>query len=99
MDETTKDDDGIARPAFSAPVLAIFGAGFHPIGQNGLRSFTSTLKEDYVSILSARSRLPAKCCCRSLGKGKAASSFPVDDVGGGKDDQLHLRVIRGRVNA
>ncbi len=46
MDETTKDDGGMARPAFSAPVLAIFGAGFHPIGQNGLRSFTSTLKED-----------------------------------------------------
>ena len=46
MDETTKDDGGIAGPACSAPVLVIFGAGFHPIGQNGLRSFASTLKED-----------------------------------------------------
>src|SRR5213080_2676025 len=99
MDETTKDDGGIAGPACSAPVLAIFGAGFHPIGQNGLRSLASTLKEIYVSILSARSRLPAQCCCRSLGKGKAASSFPIDDGRGGKDDLLHLRVIRGRVNA
>ena len=46
MDETTKDDGGIAGPACSAPVLAIFGAGFHPIGQNGLRSPASKLKED-----------------------------------------------------
>jgi len=46
IDETTKDDGGIAGPAWSAPVLAIFGAGFHPMGQNGLRSFASTLKED-----------------------------------------------------
>ena len=43
MDETTKDDGGIAGPA---PFLASFGAGFHPIGQNGLRSFAPTLKED-----------------------------------------------------
>src|SRR4051794_2442233 len=58
MIELTKNAVGeTSGPACSVVFVFAFGAGFHPIGQNGLRLFGSSAKDDlfFSSIFAAPS--------------------------------------------